>query len=745
MIAVALLCGGILAGMPALDDPAPPEGPRPAIFDMAAYEEASARAGRDADAHVKLALWCEAHGLTSERIKHLARAVLSDPGNVTARSLMGLVSFEGKWVRPEKVADALKADPARSAAIDEYLLRRAKAPDTADAQYKLALWCEENGLSEQAVAHLRRVVRLDPKKENAWKRLGYKKQPNGRWATLAQLAREKAEAEAQKQADRLWRPKLEKLRADLESKKTKTREAASLAIDEVTDPRAVPLVWSVFAKGNEARQLVAVQILGQIDAPGSTESLALLAVSSGSAEVRRKSVEILRRRDPRDFGSLLAGLMRREIKYTYTPVRGPGQTGTLVVEGEIYNTARRYTPPAAPNLAGLLAGGRNLVWTTDANGLPALVQMNLGPGVNGVMGYIGQDGSMALAINSRGPLGITVGDPRSNAQAHALANKMLQNPSQMPQILAQNPLKPPQTTVVNTTPHDTITIRPGMPLINSGTEYDVGRAILESERASAAAEQQLENDVRTLELYNKATRDQNRKIVDVINEASDQNLAPDRATCQSWAADQLGMAYRQEAEKPKPTYAEDVPLDYQSPPLTRPYASSSGLRTPTVVSSFHHSCFGNGTSVHTQSGQMAIETILAGDLVLSQDLKTGTLSFQPVVTVYHNPPNATLKVAFKDGESIVATGIHRFWKTGQGWVMARALKAGDVIRTIGGTAEVVSVKDDATQPVFNLEVASGQSFFVGEAGMLVHDNSRVSPEPKPFDASPELAAVKDKN
>ena len=25
-----------------------------------------------ADAHVKLALWCEAHGLTAERIKHLA-------------------------------------------------------------------------------------------------------------------------------------------------------------------------------------------------------------------------------------------------------------------------------------------------------------------------------------------------------------------------------------------------------------------------------------------------------------------------------------------------------------------------------------------------------------------------------------------------------------------------------------------------------------------------------------------------
>ena len=33
-----------------------------------------AKAGRDAPSLVKLALWCEAHGLTAERERHLARA-----------------------------------------------------------------------------------------------------------------------------------------------------------------------------------------------------------------------------------------------------------------------------------------------------------------------------------------------------------------------------------------------------------------------------------------------------------------------------------------------------------------------------------------------------------------------------------------------------------------------------------------------------------------------------------------------
>ena len=76
------------------------------------------------------------------------------------------------------------------------------------------------------------------------------------------------------------------------------------------------------------------------------------------------------------------------------------------------------------------------------------------------------------------------------------------------------------------------------------------------------------------------------------------------------------------------------------------------------------------------------------------------------MAVFHNPPASTLRVKL-GGESIVATGIHRFWKAGKGWTMARDLKAGDVVRMLGGTGRVESVEPDAIQPVFNLEVARG--------------------------------------
>ena len=100
------------------------------------------------------------------------------------------------------------------------------------------------------------------------------------------------------------------------------------------------------------------------------------------------------------------------------------------------------------------------------------------------------------------------------------------------------------------------------------------------------------------------------------------------------------------------------------------------------------------------------------------------------MAVYHNPPNATLRIELDD-DVIVATGIHRFWKAGKGWVMARELKPGDRLRTLGGVSTVKSVTDESVQPVYNLQVAEGESFFVGKFGALAHDNSLIDPTPKP--------------
>jgi hypothetical protein len=212
----------------------------------------------------------------------------------------------------------------------------------------------------------------------------------------------------------------------------------------------------------------------------------------------------------------------------------------------------------------------------------------------------------------------------------------------------------------------------------------------------------------------------NSRAVGALEGITGQALGEDGEGWKEWFADEQGYSYRRPSgsERPKRTLVQWTHGD-----------------------SSWHSCFAAGTPVKTIDGDRPIEMLKVGDRVLTQDAETGALDFQSIVAIYHNRPNATLRLDLEGrGEAVVATPIHRFWKAGLGWVMARDLKAGDVIRSVGGTARVTSVEKDRVQPVYNLEVASGRSFFVGRTGLLVHDNSLVEPVSEPFDARPALAS-----
>ena len=192
-------------------------------------------------------------------------------------------------------------------------------------------------------------------------------------------------------------------------------------------------------------------------------------------------------------------------------------------------------------------------------------------------------------------------------------------------------------------------------------------------------------------------------------------LGDDEDAWRSWYYDLIGYRY---TPPPKVTVAQNGTLD---------------LPTPVIVS-----CFAAGTPVPTRDGTIAIESIRTGDQVLSQDVTSGTLAFRPVMAVHHNPPDKTLRVTLDNGDSVVASRFHRFWLAGIGWVMARDLKSGDVVRTFSGLARVVKVSAAPVQPVFNLDVAESRTYFVGKSEMLVHDNTLPPPARGRGIRSPEL-------
>ena len=216
------------------------------------YREALPRTAKTADAQVRLALWCEAHGLTAERLKHLSMAVLYDPSNTFARGLMGLVSFHGKWDRPEIVGKEIQNDPAHQAIVKEYLARRARTSETAEAQMKLAAWCEEHGLKEQAIAHYTAVTRIDlraiPPGNTSDTRSKATVGSSPREAVAAKQEAAQPETRGQALEDRTGKVAR---RAGKQGRAKRAKGEQELA--EVIDPLAVSMIWAIFGHGNERR------------------------------------------------------------------------------------------------------------------------------------------------------------------------------------------------------------------------------------------------------------------------------------------------------------------------------------------------------------------------------------------------------------------------------------------------------------------------------------------------------------
>jgi hypothetical protein len=714
-VGVLLVFSSCLVGL--ADGPASPRS---------AYQEAAARVGRDPDAHARLALWCEAHGLDAERAKHLGVAVVTNPAHALARGLLGLVQDGGRWRRPEQVVEKNTSDPARIALLNEYRAKRAAAGDSADAQAKLGAWCEGKGLMAESRAHYAMALRVDPKREAIWKKLGYTKH-EGQWRTEAQAAAIKAESRAQEEADRRWTKQLSTWKAMLGQAEGRRKEAVA-GLLTVDDPRAVPAILKVFAKDDPA---TAVRLLGQIDAAAASQALATAAVFAQSDEVRRAAAETLSQRDPREYAGVLIGLIRDPIRYEVRPVGGPGSPGELWIEGKKADLRRIYAPPPPPQVA-LLPGDQ---FGYDEFGLPVVrrlseyhepfgwhrkhwVDRSSIPGTNAFLGVLAENPQI-------GPVAAqTIGQSyRDVAPRPIIPPGLLPNGAILPGAVG-NLLGGPWLS-------DEEPTWAGRKVWVNQHELHIGQAMVAARQTVVAAQQRLRADVAEIESYNRSASTMNDRILPILSRAAGRDLGPKRDAWDDWLTDQVGYATLRSPQY-KPTLVQNVPL---SGPVPVPVTSN------VVGYYFRMSCFAAGTPVWTADGLRPIETLEVGDLVLAQDTTTAVQSYQPVLVVHRNPPSPTLKVSFEGGDGVTASTYHRFWRAGKGWAMARELKPGDVLRTQAGLARVEGVTEEKVQPVYNLDVAAAHSFFVGVQGALVHDNSLPDTRLEPFDRVPEIAGV----
>lgn len=140
-----------------------------------------------------------------------------------------------------------------------------------------------------------------------------------------------------------------------------------------------------------------------------------------------------------------------------------------------------------------------------------------------------------------------------------------------------------------------------------------------------------------------------------------------------------------------------------------------------------HECLAAGTLIWTETGPVDVDVLKVGDVVLTQNHRTGELKFAPVMTTTTRPPEVLLQIKFKD-EVVRATGGHPFWVNGKGWVKSRSLEPGMALHTARGFVVIDSIEEekDATE-TFNLIVDECHSYFVGKNLILSHDNSSREP------------------
>jgi hypothetical protein len=156
------------------------------------------------------------------------------------------------------------------------------------------------------------------------------------------------------------------------------------------------------------------------------------------------------------------------------------------------------------------------------------------------------------------------------------------------------------------------------------------------------------------------------------------------------------------------------------------FPSYSTVSSAPATSPIRMSCFVKGTSVWTKIGLRPIESIEAGDLVLSQDVTTGELKYEPVIVRTVRQPSPIVKLSI-DSEEVRATRGHLFWVSGTGWRMAKELEKGAMLHGLNGGSRIRSIESDGEAEAFNLVVAECNTYFVGERGLLVHDNTPRSP------------------
>jgi hypothetical protein len=138
----------------------------------------------------------------------------------------------------------------------------------------------------------------------------------------------------------------------------------------------------------------------------------------------------------------------------------------------------------------------------------------------------------------------------------------------------------------------------------------------------------------------------------------------------------------------------------------------------------YHICFTEGTLINSKYEFLAIEKIRVGDSVYSYNFEKEELTLSKVINVLNRVASELYEIKVAD-EIINVTAEHPFYVVGNGWVKAKDLKKGYILKTANNNKNTVSdvTKRNVTVNVYNIEVDGSHNYFVTQLRVLVHNKN----------------------
>jgi hypothetical protein len=219
---------------------------------------------------------------------------------------------------------------------------------------------------------------------------------------------------------------------------------------------------------------------------------------------------------------------------------------------------------------------------------------------------------------------------------------------------------------------------------------------------------------------NRRTGELNRRVAEALTIATNVQLPAQPQAWWDWWNDQNEIFIQGGKQLQAVRRAQQFDVVDFVPPGA---AAVAGAAAAASAAQTAKDCLAPGTKIMTAAGLVSVEEIQIGDLVLTQDVESGEVTYKPVIQTTLRPKTKLVKIQ-ADDFVIEASGGHPFWVAGEGWVKARELTPGTELHCASGTARIISVEKDGREiETHNLIIADFNTYFIGKQHVLSHDNT----------------------